>query len=67
MTISRRRFLRSAAAVSLGFSGLQCAPAPGVTAPTGARTGFGPLVDDPDGVTMQNGEWVKENLVPLVS
>ena len=50
MTISRRRFLGSAAAISLGFTGLGCAR-------TGTRAdhvpsdrGFGPLVDDPEGI-----------------
>jgi hypothetical protein len=51
MTISRRRFLGSAAAVSLGFQGLRCAPANTFADPTGpAKVGFGPLVDDPDGI-----------------
>lgn len=50
MTISRRRFLRSAAAISLGFSGLRCA-SPSVRDPAPPpRSGFGPLVDDPDGI-----------------
>ena len=49
MTISRRRFLGSAAAISLGFTGLRCAePEPAPTAPAGV--GFGPLLDDPEGL-----------------
>jgi secreted PhoX family phosphatase len=53
MTISRRRFLGSAAAISLGFQGLRCAPAATIADPTGrprAKVGFGSLVDDPDGI-----------------
>jgi hypothetical protein len=53
MTISRRRFLGSAAAISLGFQGLRSAPADTFADPTGrarAKVGFGPLVDDPDGI-----------------
>ena len=49
MTISRRRFLRSAAAISLGFSGLRCANADSVLSP-GPGVGFGPLADDPEGL-----------------
>lgn len=42
MTISRRRFLGSAAAISLGFGGLRCA------ASDRRAPGFGPLRGDPD-------------------
>ena len=49
MTISRRRFLGSAAAISLGFSGLRCAPE-GNAAQIPSDAGFGPLLDDPDGL-----------------
>ena len=50
MTISRRRFLGQAAAISLGFSGLRSA-APGWArdAPAPAAD-FGPLIDDPQGI-----------------
>jgi uncharacterized protein len=48
MTISRRRFLGSAAAISLGFSGLRCARIGDSALATPPTTGFGPLVDDPD-------------------
>lgn len=50
MTISRRRFLGSAAAISLGFTGLGCSrPETSATSvPTDA--GFGPLWDDPEGI-----------------
>lgn len=47
MTISRRRFVRSAAAVSLGFSGLRCA-APHATDPTVPSEDLNPLPDDPE-------------------
>ena len=47
MTISRRRFLKSAAAVSLGFSGLQCTALPGRRP---RRIDFGALLPDPHGV-----------------
>ncbi|MGY8777545.1 MAG: alkaline phosphatase PhoX [Longimicrobiales bacterium] len=50
MTISRRRFLGSAAAISLGFGGLGCSQT-NVRAPSVPRgTGFGPLRDDPEGI-----------------
>lgn len=50
MTISRRRFLRSASAISLGFAGLQCTRI-GVTARDASGVGgFGPLLDDPEGL-----------------
>ena len=49
MTISRRRFVRSAAAISLGFSGLRCANADSV-ASSQPGVGFGPLADDPEGL-----------------
>ena len=50
MTISRRRFLGSATAISLGFTGLGCVR-PNTTAPSiPTQTGFGPLLDDPDGI-----------------
>ena len=48
--ISRRRFLRSAAAISLGFSGLRCAPARSRRSPAGPGIGFGPPRDDPHGI-----------------
>ena len=40
MRISRRRFVRSAAAISLGFSGLRCAHADSVLSP-GPGVGLG--------------------------
>ena len=49
MRISLRRFVRSAAAISLGFSGLRCAHADSVLSP-GPGVGFGPLADDPEGL-----------------
>lgn len=50
MTISRRRFLGSAAAISLGFTGLGCTR-PDVSASALAPgPGFGPLLPDPDGI-----------------
>jgi hypothetical protein len=48
--ISRRRFLGSAAAISLGFSGLRCAPPEWARSARGAGIGFGPLRRDPDGI-----------------
>ncbi len=51
MTISRRRFIGSAAAISLGFTGLGCASsqiAKGIDPEL--DFGFQPLVDDPDGI-----------------
>ncbi|MEX0821014.1 MAG: alkaline phosphatase PhoX [Rhodothermales bacterium] len=46
MSLSRRHFLRNSAAFAIGFTGLQtylgCASEP--------RTGFGPLVSDPNGI-----------------
>lgn len=54
MTISRRHFLRQAAAVSAGFGGLRIFVLGGCTGPRPAREsrvdGFGPLVPDPAGV-----------------
>jgi secreted PhoX family phosphatase len=47
MIISRRQFVRSAAAVSLGFSGLRCS-VPRATSPTVLSADLGPLLDDPD-------------------
>ena len=51
MTMSRRRFIGSAAAISLGFTGLGCASsqiARGIDPEL--DFGFQPLVDDPDGI-----------------
>ncbi len=49
--ISRRHFLQSAAAVSLGFGGLDRLFAqPRSLLATGIADGFGPLVADPDGI-----------------
>jgi len=48
MTLSRRRFLGSAAAISVGFAGLRCAPLE--TLGPGRRVEFGPLLDDPEGI-----------------
>jgi len=50
MTISRRDFLGSAAAISLGFGGLGCSNTrvSALSIPQG--TGFGPLIDDPNGI-----------------
>ncbi|MEM7415036.1 MAG: alkaline phosphatase PhoX [Gemmatimonadota bacterium] len=48
MTISRREFLGSAAAISLGFQGIACAR-PRVM-PLEVPSRFGPLVDDPAGI-----------------
>ena len=50
MTISRRRFLGSAAAISLGFSGLACSQQTSSLRPQSLRARFGPLRDDPDGI-----------------
>lgn len=50
MTISRRRFLRSAAAISLGFSGLRCASSDTPRVVLRGAAGFGPLHDDPNGI-----------------
>lgn len=50
MTISRRRFLGSAAAISLGFTGLGCARTESSAASIDPGLGFGPLMDDPDGI-----------------
>ncbi len=53
MTLSRRHFLRTAGAVSLGFAGLHqlfaCREASSRGGPV-AVDGFGPLVPDPDGL-----------------
>ena len=49
MTISRRRFLHSAAAISLGFGGLRCTNADSVLSAE-PGVGFGPLADDPEGL-----------------
>ena len=50
MTISRRRFIGTAAAIPLGFTGLRYAR-PDVSAPSiPSDVGFGPLRDDPDGI-----------------
>lgn len=50
MTISRRRFLGSAAAISLGFTGLGCTRSDAVATDIDPDYGFGPLLDDPDGI-----------------
>ena len=50
MTISRRRFLGSAAAISLGFSGLACSQQTSSLRPQSPCARFGPLRDDPDGI-----------------
>lgn len=50
MTISRRRFLGSAAAVSLGFAGLRCASPESWGAERARPVDFGPLLDDPEGI-----------------
>jgi len=50
MTISRRRFLGSAAAVSLGFTGLACSQGPVPPVRIAPPRDFGPLLDDPDGI-----------------
>ena len=49
MHLSRRHFLKSAAAVTLGFQGLQRHVA-FATQNEGRSAGFGPLVEDPDGI-----------------
>lgn len=48
MTLSRREFLGSAAAISLGFQGIACARPRSI--PLDAPGRFGPLVDDPAGI-----------------
>ncbi|MDX1494023.1 MAG: hypothetical protein R3253_08200, partial [Longimicrobiales bacterium] len=50
MTISRRRFLGSAAAISLGFTGLGCARTGTPANRVESHRGFGPLLDDPEGI-----------------
>lgn len=50
MDVSRRSFLGSAAAISLGFTGLGCAPQGQTVSSLPIGTGFGPLIDDPDGI-----------------
>lgn len=50
MTISRRDFLGSAAAISLGFTGLGCSGRNGWQGPEPEGAGFGPLLDDPNGI-----------------
>lgn len=50
MTISRRDFLGSAAAISLGFTGLGCAGLRTSAATVSPEIGFGPLLDDPEGI-----------------
>ncbi len=55
MTISRRRFLRHTAAISVGFGGLGCMPRSFDPTSLG-DAGFGALVDDPDGIiALPNG------------
>ena len=63
MTISRRHFVRSAAAVSLGFSGLQCS-APNATAPTVVDADVDPLPDDPERIIAlpEGSGWLSERL-----
>lgn len=50
MTISRRRFIESAAAISLGFTGLGCTRTDANATDIDPDFGFGPLLDDPDGI-----------------
>jgi uncharacterized protein len=50
MTISRRGFLGSAAALSLGFSGLARSPLSASATSIDANAGFGPLLPDPNGI-----------------
>jgi hypothetical protein len=50
MTISRRRFLESATAISLGFTGLGCAGTVPLATRIPIRPRIGPLLDDPDGI-----------------
>lgn len=50
MTISRRRFLGSAAAISLGFTGLGRTRTETSAAGVAPDHGFGPLLDDPEGI-----------------
>lgn len=50
MTISRRRFLGSATAISLGFTGLGCSRTETSAARVPSDLGFGPLLDDPQGI-----------------
>ncbi len=47
MTLSRRRFLGSAAAITAGFAGLRCTADLPISEPS---VGYGPLLDDPDGL-----------------
>lgn len=48
MTLSRRRFLGSAAAITAGFAGLRCTSGEIPADPMGV--GYGPLLDDPGGL-----------------
>lgn len=48
MTLSRRRFLGSAAAITAGFAGLRCTGGRPPDDPLGL--GYGPLLDDADGL-----------------
>ncbi|QDU71323.1 alkaline phosphatase PhoX [Mucisphaera calidilacus] len=52
MSIARRDFVKSAAAVSLGFIGLDlfCRSATPVLAAAPNNAGYGPLIDDPEGI-----------------
>lgn len=50
MAVSRRRFLSSAAAISLGFTGLGRARTDVLASALDEEAGFGPLIDDPDGI-----------------
>ena len=50
MKISRRRFLGSATAISLGFGGLGCSETNVIARSIPRHTGFGPLKDDPKGI-----------------
>ena len=50
MTLSRRRFLGSAAAISLGFTGLGCTRTETSAASVRTDLGFGPLQGDPEGI-----------------
>ena len=50
MTISRRRFLGTGAAISLGFTGLGCSRSNIIATDVDSGIKFGPLQDDPDGI-----------------
>jgi len=50
MTISRRRFLGTSAAISLGFTGLGCSRSSVIATDVDPGIKFGPLQDDPNGI-----------------